>query len=322
MKKIFGILLLLILAVTTSTVTLPVPVQAAVAGPQCSDGSDNDGDTFADIDDPQCHIDGDATNIDSYDPTIEQEVDTTAGCAGCGPRTVGGGGGGGPINICSDGKDNDGDGLVDAADPGCHTDDDLSKQYNPNDLDESNKKVEVTTPKPQVLGATTTTCGDTRPCTLQKTGGMTKARIAANKKAVAQAVQEKNILSIPSLSVQKPIIQGDSIDPLRAETWILPWTSTPDKGGNTVIVAHSYNLVKGKYSKSTFFDLETMKAGDTISVTWKGVLYTYEVSEVMQKVSPETISVEDQTEAPMLTLYGCGRYNNTYRTVVKAVLKK
>ncbi|MBW3609553.1 MAG: hypothetical protein KY463_14675 [Actinobacteria bacterium] len=41
---------------------------------------------------------------------------------------------------CSDGIDNDGDGLIDAADPGCHTDGDPNNpaSYDPNDDDETN----------------------------------------------------------------------------------------------------------------------------------------------------------------------------------------
>ena len=41
---------------------------------------------------------------------------------------------------CSDGADNDGDGAVDAADPGCHTDGDPTNMasFNPNDNDETN----------------------------------------------------------------------------------------------------------------------------------------------------------------------------------------
>ena len=34
---------------------------------------------------------------------------------------------------CSDGKDNDGDGLVDAKDPGCHSDNNINNPYNPDD---------------------------------------------------------------------------------------------------------------------------------------------------------------------------------------------
>lgn len=40
---------------------------------QCSDGLDNDGDLWIDDFDPTCHTDGDPTNPDSYDPTIDDE---------------------------------------------------------------------------------------------------------------------------------------------------------------------------------------------------------------------------------------------------------
>ena len=60
-------------------------VGGVVCGPatECSDGLDNDDpeDTLADIDDPECHTDGDAGNPDSYDPTIASET--------AGPPTVG-----------------------------------------------------------------------------------------------------------------------------------------------------------------------------------------------------------------------------------------
>lgn len=40
---------------------------------ECNDTEDNDGDGFADIDDPQCHTDGNAGNEKSYDPKIKFE---------------------------------------------------------------------------------------------------------------------------------------------------------------------------------------------------------------------------------------------------------
>jgi LPXTG-motif cell wall-anchored protein len=43
--------------------------------PQCSDGTDNDGDGLVDADDPGCHTDGDANNPDSYDPLDDDETD-------------------------------------------------------------------------------------------------------------------------------------------------------------------------------------------------------------------------------------------------------
>ena len=40
---------------------------------QCNDGVTNDNDDLVDIEDPACHTDNDASNQDSYDPTIDNE---------------------------------------------------------------------------------------------------------------------------------------------------------------------------------------------------------------------------------------------------------
>ena len=96
-----------------------VPASEA-SGPEyiteCSDGVDNtdpeddpppigDGSELADEDDPECHTDGDATDVDrrdSYDPLIPFED--------------------GSISECSDEEDNDEDGRIDIEDSACHTD--------------------------------------------------------------------------------------------------------------------------------------------------------------------------------------------------------
>jgi uncharacterized repeat protein (TIGR01451 family) len=126
--------------------------------PQCSDGADNDDpeDTLADTQDPGCHTDGDATNAASYDADDDNEVNgATPQCSdnvdnadpedtlvdeqdpGC--HTDGNADNAasyranddnesnaalddeGPAGSesCRDGVDNDGDGLIDANDPGC-----------------------------------------------------------------------------------------------------------------------------------------------------------------------------------------------------------
>jgi hypothetical protein len=46
---------------------------------------DNDGDGVVDIDDPQCHTDGDASNPASYDPSHDDEGVSASGL----PRTDG-----------------------------------------------------------------------------------------------------------------------------------------------------------------------------------------------------------------------------------------
>lgn len=67
--------------------------------PACSNNADDDNDGFTDASDPQCHTDGDPTNDDSYDPTINDEE--------------------GDLPACWNGTDDDGDGAVDLDDPNC-----------------------------------------------------------------------------------------------------------------------------------------------------------------------------------------------------------
>ncbi|PIR83985.1 hypothetical protein COU18_01085 [Candidatus Kaiserbacteria bacterium CG10_big_fil_rev_8_21_14_0_10_51_14] len=74
--------------------------------PQCSDGIDNDSDALIDTADPGCHTDFNASNSSSYDASRNDE----AASASIGPAP----------SACSDGLDNDGDGLIDMNDPGCN----------------------------------------------------------------------------------------------------------------------------------------------------------------------------------------------------------
>ncbi len=105
---------------------------APEAGVQCVDGEDNDGDGVADEADPGCHTDGDANNAASFDPTDNDETNVASGGGGSGDVTDDGGDDGGDTQ-CADGRDNDGDGLVDEDDPGCHEGNNINNPYNPDD---------------------------------------------------------------------------------------------------------------------------------------------------------------------------------------------
>ena len=105
------------------------PAGRETSAPQCSDGVDNDGDGVIDAQDPGCHSDGNPNNPASYNPADNSEADV---------RTVGSGRAGAGNPECSDNRDNDGDGRIDAQDPGCHTDGNANNpaSYNPDDDDE------------------------------------------------------------------------------------------------------------------------------------------------------------------------------------------
>jgi LPXTG-motif cell wall-anchored protein len=127
---------------------------AGETGPQCNDKVDNDGDGKIDSSDPGCHTDGNANNANSFDATDNDEADAYTGGSGNGTGhgngngngnngsgngngngngAGNGNGNGGPQ--CSNGIDDDGDGVIDSADPGCHTDGNANNaaSFNPND---------------------------------------------------------------------------------------------------------------------------------------------------------------------------------------------
>ena len=63
---------------TAASESFTIAPAAVEAGPQCSDGKDNDGDGKVDIKDPGCHSDGDARNPDSFRPNDNDETDAAA----------------------------------------------------------------------------------------------------------------------------------------------------------------------------------------------------------------------------------------------------
>ena len=84
---------------------------------QCSDGVDNDGRNGIDMADRSCHTDGNANNINSYNPESALEYDFST--LGNGTTSV---------PQCADGIDNDNKNGADAKDKSCHTDGNANKK--------------------------------------------------------------------------------------------------------------------------------------------------------------------------------------------------
>jgi LPXTG-motif cell wall-anchored protein len=111
---------------------------APEGGTQCSDGIDNDGDGLIDDLDGGCHSDGNAGNPNSYVPSDNDESDGTGTGSGTGTGNGnngnnGGSGDNGGDAQCADGRDNDGDGVIDEDDPGCHEGNNINNPYNADD---------------------------------------------------------------------------------------------------------------------------------------------------------------------------------------------
>jgi sortase A len=131
----------------------------------------------------------------------------------------------------------------------------------------------------------------------------------------AELPPKENRLIIPEIGVNAPILESESPDVLDKGIWRRPNTSTPDMGGNTVLVGHRFMYTSGQ---TTFYLLPKMKVGDTITVYWNKAKYSYIVKN-MEVVPPTAIEVEAPTTEPMLTLYTCTPlWNPTQRFVIKA----
>lgn len=113
-------------------------------------------------------------------------------------------------------------------------------------------------------------------------------------------IPEGKRLVLPSIQLDEEVHEGAKFWTLSKGLWRRPNTSTPDKGGNTVIVGHRFTY----NGPAQFYHLDKIKVGDTFPLYWEGVEYDYEVVDI-RVVSALALEVEAPTEDPILTLYTC-----------------
>lgn len=126
-------------------------------------------------------------------------------------------------------------------------------------------------------------------------------------------------LSIPSIGVHMDIVVGEESAErgLWKGAWLIPGSSTPVHGGNTVLSAHRYLRTSGE---KTFYHLDKLVEGDEIVVAWKGNEFRYRVFE--KDIVPATeVSIVDNTPDAILTLFTCDPpYSTKNRLYIKARL--
>ncbi|MDO8668419.1 MAG: sortase [bacterium] len=128
-----------------------------------------------------------------------------------------------------------------------------------------------------------------------------------------------NRLIITKIGVNAPIVESKNpADGLSQGAWKTPESSTPDKGGNTVITGHRFKYLPP--NNLTFFLLDKLTSGDLIALRWQNQVYYYRVKET--KVVPAAeISILEPTALPTLTLYTCDPiFSTANRLVVVAEL--
>jgi sortase A len=110
-----------------------------------------------------------------------------------------------------------------------------------------------------------------------------------------------NRLVIPTILLNTPINEGSTMSTLKKGVWRLPETSSPDRGSNTVIVAHRFTYTN---PQGPFYYLNKVQPHDEIGIIWGNKKYLYSVSNI-QIVKPNDIGVEAPTKQAELTLYTC-----------------
>jgi LPXTG-site transpeptidase (sortase) family protein len=126
-----------------------------------------------------------------------------------------------------------------------------------------------------------------------------------------------NRLIIPKIFVNGEIFEGELPEVLDKGLWLRPTSSTPERGSNTIIVAHRYLNTTGP---ETFYHLDKLEIGDQIEVIWNQKKYFYEVFET-SVVDPTEMKVERWTKTSILTLYTCTPlWTAKQRLVVKSKL--
>ncbi len=124
-----------------------------------------------------------------------------------------------------------------------------------------------------------------------------------------------NHLMIPAMRLDERVFEGPTAQTINQGVWRDPHTSSPDRGGNTVLAGHRFTY----YNHATpFYHLDVLKIGDQLAIVWDGKLYAYRVSSV-QVVAPNDQAVLAASPRPVVTLYTCTPlWSSSHRLVVTA----
>ena len=140
--------------------------------------------------------------------------------------------------------------------------------------------------------------------------------------ASASVTSQPNHVIIPSMLLNQPVLEGpvsQTYSILDKGIWRWPRGSTPDQGGNTVLIGHRFTYTN---PKGVFYYLNKVSLGDEIGLWWSNKEYVYKVASITE-VPPTDTAIENNTPNPELTLFTCTPLWNPHdRLVVVANLEK
>lgn len=132
------------------------------------------------------------------------------------------------------------------------------------------------------------------------------------------------LLTIPRLKITNAVVSTVDYD-LAKHLVHFGGTAIPPEKGNAVIFGHSTlpQLYNSNDYKTIFANVHTLKTGDDLQVTSKGVTYTYKIISIIV-VNPEDTSVLQQDfDDSYLTIITCTPPGTIWkRLVIKARMEK
>lgn len=128
-----------------------------------------------------------------------------------------------------------------------------------------------------------------------------RVSMVSSATSVVLPVPDEDTVVITSIDVHAPIVEGETSKALEQGIWHRPKSSTPDRGGNTVLVGHRFLYTSGP---KTFYNLDKLKVGDVVTLFWHKVRYDYIVDSTLVAL-PTATEIEQPTAQPTLTLYTC-----------------
>jgi len=150
-------------------------------------------------------------------------------------------------------------------------------------------------------------------------GQAVQLKQAVHQAPAAAAPPQPNHIVIPNMLLDQLIYDGtDAYGELNKGIWHWPGGSTPDKGGNTVLLGHRFTYTT---PRGVFYFLDKATIGSEIGLVWDNKLYNYTVIDT-KVVPPTDVSILAPTTEPTLTLYTCTPlWNPESRLVIIAHLE-
>jgi len=147
------------------------------------------------------------------------------------------------------------------------------------------------------------TAGEARANVQSRVSGLDSFQGWSIASAIAAETSGEARLVIPKIGVDMAIAVTNSESAgLNKGAWLIPGTSTPDKGSNTAFAAHRFRYTPP--SSRTFYLLDKMEDGDMVHIFWQGKEYLYRVNRNFI-VEPSQVEVLDKTSQPSITLITC-----------------